>query len=174
MTKKRSSTYFKLQVSVIIVFIALGLTFIACKPAEKAEEKVTEPISVPKEESPAVVSGKTTFKWIPVKAGVTKAQISIGRGVVCPFEFSGVDPKVKKVKLSIKEEKIAKMGVIVADEEVEIKDGKVASSVMFSVPPGTRLGNYELTVQVKDTATGAVIGEGVIPFQVLPKGAAGC
>lgn len=173
MTKKRGSTYFKLWVSLIIVFIALGLTFVACKPAEKAEEKVTEPISVPKEEPP-VVSGKATFKWIPVKAGTTKAQISIGRGVVCPFEFSGVGSEVKKVKLSIKEEKIAKMGVIVADEETEIKDSKIASSVMFSVPPGTRLGNYELTIQAKDAATGVVIGEGVIPFQILPKGAAGC
>jgi len=172
--RKKGSTYFRIWVSLIGIFIASGLTFVACKPAEKAEEKVTEPISVPKEESPAVVSGKTTFKWIPVKAGVTKAQIAIGRGVVCPFEFSGVNPEIKKVKLSIKEEKIAKMGVIVADEEVEIKDGKVASSAMFSVPPGTRLGDYELAIQAKDAQTGAVIGEGVIPFQVLPKGAAGC
>jgi hypothetical protein len=182
---KEGFAYTWLWMWVIIVFWA-GPTLLSCKPAQKVEEVKEE---VPAEAQPAPVAPapeevgipaqvtpapETTFKWTPAKAGVTKAQVSLGRAVVCPFEFGITDPKIKKVKFSIKEEKIAKMGIIVADEEVATSEGKAASSAMFSVPAGTRLGNYELTIVAKDAATGEVIGEGIIPFQLLPKGAGGC
>ncbi|MBI5049393.1 MAG: hypothetical protein HZC11_00585 [Nitrospirae bacterium] len=160
-------TFFMLFVSLVIVVAfaaAAGIT--AEAPKTKKETKAAT-----KESAPAA---KTTFKWIPAKAGVTKAQVSIGRSVVCPFEFGVSDAKTAKVKLSIKEANISKMGIIVADEEVTVTGGKAASSAMFSIPGGTRLGNYELTVVAKNAATGAVIGEGKIPFQVMPKGAGGC
>jgi hypothetical protein len=174
MMKKRSSTYFKLWVSLIVVFIALGLTFVACKPTKQAEEQVTEPIPAPVEEAPAVVSGKTTFKWIPRKAGVKVAEIPLGKSVVCPFEFGINDPAVSKVNFSIKDDKLAQLGIVIAEEEVAVTEGKAASDAMFGITPGTRLGDYELAIVAKNAETGEIIGEGVIPFKVLPKGAGGC
>jgi len=160
----------------LLVSLAIGVAFLVAGLNTGADQTKSAPKTEKKEatkEAPASAP-KITFKWASTKAGATKAQVSIGRGVVCPFEFAGVAPKVKKVKLSIKDEKLAKMSIIVADEEVAVTEGKAASSAMFSVPAGTRLGNYELTVVAKDAATGEVIGEGIIPFQLLPKGAGGC
>jgi hypothetical protein len=160
----------------LLVYLVIVAAFLVARLSIDANQTKADTKTEKKEvakEAPASAP-KTTFKWTPTRAGVTKAQVVIGRGVVCPFEFAGVDPKVKKVKLSIKDEKHVKMGIIVADEEVAISEGKAASSAMFSVPAGTRLGNYELTIVAKDAATGEVISEGMIPFQLLPKGAGGC
>jgi len=173
--KGRSSfTHFKLWASLIIIFIALGLTFISCKPAKQAEEETTAPAPAVTEEAPAATSDKTTFKWIPLRPGVTVAQVGTGRAVVCPFEFTVNDPSITKVTLSIRDDKIAQMGVVIAEAEVDVADGKVASEAMFGVPPGTRLGNYELAIVAKNAETGEVIGEGIIPFQIVPPGIGGC
>ncbi len=124
---------------------------------------------------PAAPAAKAAFKWIPTKPGIKAAQVPIGKGVICPFEFTGIDAKAsKKVKFSIKDENIAKMGIAIDNEEVEVKDGKAAASAMISVSKSTKQGNYDLTIVAKDAATGAVIGEGVIPFQVISKSAVGC
>ncbi|MBI4686250.1 MAG: hypothetical protein HY756_00430 [Nitrospirae bacterium] len=120
-------------------------------------------------------AAKAAFKWTPTKAGATKAEAPIGKAVMCPFEFSGIDAKAtKKVKLSIKDENIAKMGIVIDNEEVDVKDGKAAASAMISIAKGTKQGSYDLTIVAKDAATGAVIGEGVIPVQVIAKSAVGC
>jgi len=170
MTRK----YFKLWVSLIVVFIALGLTFVACKPAKKAEEKVTEPIPAPAGEAPPAVPGKATFKWIPGRPGITAAEVPLGKSVVCPFEFDVNDPAVTNVSLSIKDDKLAQMGIVIAEEKVTVAEGKARSDALFGIAPGTRLGEYKLMVVAKNADTGEVLGEGEIPFKVLPKGAGGC
>lgn len=170
MTKKKNSTCFGLWASLIVVLIALGLTFISCKPAQQAEEKVTAPAPAPTEEAPAV----TDFKWIPARPGATEAEIPVGKAVVCPFEFVVDDPSISKVSFSIKDEKLAQMGIIIAEEEVDVADGKASSDAMFGIIPGTRYGDYKVTIVAKNAASGEVIGEGTIPFKVLPKGAGGC
>ena len=66
------------------------------------------------------------------------------------------------------------MGVMISEEEVDVIDGKAATVAWFGIHSGTDFGNYELPIIARNTETGEVIGEGIIPFQVVPSGVSGC
>jgi hypothetical protein len=196
MTKRSGLTSFRLWSCFIVIVIALGLTFVACKPAQQTEEKVvteqapaetetapavtetapavTETAPAVTETAPAPSSAKAVFSWTPARPGVKVAQVSTGRAAVNRFQFAINDKSITKVSLSIRDENVVKMGIVLADEELAVKDGKVATDAMFGLAAGTRVGNYELPIVAKNAATGEVIGEGIIPFQVVPQGVGGC
>lgn len=114
----------------------------------------------------------TNFKWKARRPGITRAQIALGRAVTLPFEFT-ITGNVKKVKFEIPK-KFSDLGIDVMEDEVAVKNGVAASSVLFSVPPGKPLGKFELPITAKDSATGKVLGQGNIPFMLLPPGVGGC
>lgn len=116
---------------------------------------------------------EVTFKWTPVKPGTTVAMITVGKATNLPFEFQVQDPRIKKVMLSIDDE-FVKMGIKLTHKERAVVGGKVVSSVEFLIKRGVTPGGYELKIRAKDTITGNVIGEGVIPFRVVPAPAVGC
>lgn len=112
------------------------------------------------------------FKWKARRPGITRAQIALGRAVTLPFEFT-ITGNVKKVKFEIPK-KFSDLGIDILDDEVAVKSGVASSSVLFSVPPGKPLGKFDLTITVKDSATGKILGQGSIPFMLLPPGVGGC
>lgn len=114
----------------------------------------------------------TNFKWRARRPGITRAQIALGRAVTLPFEFT-ITGNVKKVRFEIPK-KFSDLGIDVMDDEVAVKNGMATSSVLFSVPPGKPLGKFELPITAKDPATGKVLGQGNIPFMLLPPGVGGC
>lgn len=114
----------------------------------------------------------TNFKWKARRPGITRAQIALGRAVTLPFEFT-IKDGVKKVRFEVPK-KFSDLGIDIMDDEVIVKAGMAASSVLFSVPPGKPLGKFELTITAKDPSTGKVLGQGNIPFMLLPPGVGGC
>lgn len=122
--------------------------------------------------SVAYAEEATNFKWKARRPGITRAQIALGRAVTLPFEFT-ITGNVKKVRFEIPK-KFSDLGIDVMEDEVSVKNGMATSSVLFSVPPGKPLGKFELPITVKDAATGKVLGQGNIPFMLLPPGVGGC
>ncbi|MFN3395453.1 MAG: hypothetical protein ACK4Z9_01495 [Thermodesulfovibrionales bacterium] len=122
--------------------------------------------------SVAYAEEATNFKWRARRPGITRAQIALGRAVTLPFEFT-ITGNVKKVRFEIPK-KFSDLGIDIMEDEVNVKNGMAASSVLFSVPPGKPLGKFELTITAKDPATGKVLGQGNIPFMLLPPGVGGC
>lgn len=114
----------------------------------------------------------TNFKWRARRPGITRAQIALGRAVTLPFEFT-ITGNVKKVRFEIPK-KFSDLGIDIMEDEVTVKNGMAASSVLFSVPPGKPLGKFELPITAKDPATGKILGQGNIPFMLLPPGVGGC
>lgn len=114
----------------------------------------------------------TNFKWKARRPGITRAQIALGRAVTLPFEFT-ITGNVKKVRFEIPK-KFSDLGIDIMEDEVTVKNGMATSSVLFSVPPGKPLGKFELPITAKDPATGKVLGQGNIPFMLLPPGVGGC
>lgn len=149
--------------------VELGKPFVQPAPLPKELPK-----EVPKKlEAPeATPYARVAFTWIPVRPGVRVAQIAQGRSVTCPIEFSGLPANFTgPVKLEIKDQKVAEMGVSLG--EAVVKDGKIKSAAFFSLAPGGPVGSRRLAIVAKDEG-GNVIGEGEIPFLVLPPGAGGC
>lgn len=122
--------------------------------------------------SVAYAEEATNFKWRARRPGITRAQIALGRAVTLPFEFT-ITGNVKKVRFEIPK-KFSDLGIDIMEDEVAVKNGMVTSSVLFSVPPGKPLGKFELPITAKDPATGKVLGQGNIPFMLLPPGVGGC
>lgn len=122
--------------------------------------------------SAAYAEEASNFKWKARRPGITRAQIALGRAVTLPFEFT-ITGNVKKVRFEIPK-KFSDLGIDVMEDEVIVKNGMASSSVLFSVPPGKPLGKFELTITAKDSATGKVLGQGNIPFMLLPPGVGGC
>lgn len=122
--------------------------------------------------SVAYAEEATNFKWRARRPGITRAQIALGRAVTLPFEFT-ITGNVKKVRFEIPK-KFSDLGIDVLEDEVTVKNGMATSSVLFSVPPGKPLGKFELPITAKDPATGKVLGQGNIPFMLLPPGVGGC
>ncbi len=122
--------------------------------------------------SAAYAEEASNFKWKARRPGITRAQIALGRAVTLPFEFT-ITGNVKKVRFEIPK-KFSDLGIDVMEDEVVVKNRMASSSVLFSVPPGKPLGKFELTITAKDSATGKVLGQGNIPFMLLPPGVGGC
>lgn len=151
----------------MLVLTAIVFTFLVIPIAGwRIEEK--KYISV----SAANAEEASNFKWKARRPGITRAQIALGRAVTLPFEFT-ITGNVKKVKFEIPK-KFSDLGIDVMEDEVVVKKGMASSSVLFSVPPGKPLGKFELTITAKDSATGKVLGQGNIPFMLLPPGVGGC
>lgn len=122
--------------------------------------------------SVAYAEEATNFKWRARRPGITRAQIALGRAVTLPFEFT-ITGNVKKVRFEIPK-KFSDLGIDIMEDEVTVKNKVATSSVLFSVPPGKPLGKFELPITAKDPATGKVLGQGNIPFMLLPPGVGGC
>lgn len=154
------------RLSITVILVSLALLFFTVNKGE--ELKGIYKIEVSKALAEEVIS----FKWIPRRPGITKAQIALGRAVTLPFEFT-IKGDVKRVRFEIPK-RFSDLGIDVADDEVDVKDGKAKSSVIFTVPPGKPLGRFELEITVKDAKTGKGLGKGTIPFMLLPPGVGGC
>lgn len=152
-----------LRVILTIMILSLLTIPLTAKKMQKGEVSY---ISI------AYAQEATNFKWRARRPGITRAQIALGRAVTLPFEFT-ITGDVKRVKFEIPK-KFSDLGIDIMEDEVIVKNGMAASSVLFSVPPGKPLGKFELTITAKNAATGKVIGQGNIPFMLLPPGVGGC
>lgn len=150
----------------IILIITILVSLIIPIQGEKAQKKGFTYVTT------AHAQEASNFKWRARRPGITRAQIALGRAVTLPFEFT-ITGNVKKVKFEIPK-KFSNLGIDVMEDEVPVKNGIAASSVLFSVPPGKPLGRFELTITAIDPASGKVLGKGNIPFMLLPPGVGGC
>ncbi len=150
---------------IIVTIIVLSLLTIPIAGKE-AKKKELAYISV------AFAEEATAFKWKARRPGITRAQIALGRAVTLPFEFT-IRGNVNKVRFEIPK-KFSDMGIDIMEDEVMVKNSMASSSVLFSVPPGKPLGKFELTITAKDAGTGKILGQGNIPFMLLPPGVGGC
>ncbi len=123
--------------------------------------------------SQAMAVEQTEFEWFPNRPGITRAQIALGRAVTLKFEFRLKGQDVSRVVFGIPK-KFADMGVFIDPKEVNVKDGIAKSMAIFSIPPGTPLGKFELIIVAVDAKTKKELGRGEIPFMLLPAGVGGC
>jgi hypothetical protein len=154
--------------------VELGKPYVGMEPELRGEVEALPTGEVALETTSRVLpSGyaEVTFSWTPVRPGITVAQIAQGRSVTCPFEFTGLTNYTGTVTLEIKNPKIKEMGIALATPTV--REGRIESAALFNLALGGPIGFHKLVIVAKDD-TGAIIGEGEIPFIALPPGAGGC
>ncbi len=62
------------------------------------------------------------------------------------------------------------IGINISPEEVAVHEGIAGSIVEFKIPRGIPLGRHNLAVRVLETGTDRLIGNGILPFILLPSG----
>lgn len=150
----------------IILMISVITIVVVAKTPEKNlmnQEIITQ----------ALATEQTEFEWFPNRPGITRAQIALGRAVTLKFEFRLKGQDASKVLLGIPK-RFADMGIFISPKEVSVKDGVAKSMAIFSIPPGTPLGKFELTIVTVDAKTKKELGRGEIPFMLLPARVGGC
>lgn len=107
------------------------------------------------------------FRWVSENKGETVSEVVIGSARIVPFEFI-VGEGVSKVKITIENEELRKMGIFLDEETLSVENGRVSSKAYFSLKEGTPARRYDLEITARDAATGRVVGKGTIPFAVFP------
>lgn len=105
------------------------------------------------------------FRWISPNPALKSVITTTGNSVSIPFEFK-VEKNISEVTLEIEDKTMEHMGVYLEKAAVEVKDGVAASVATFRLTKAISDGHHRLKIIAKDNATGNVIGEGEIPFNV--------
>jgi hypothetical protein len=127
-------------------------------------------VSVALSFSGIVGSGKksgSSFRWSTGVAQDTVIHITTGKAVVVPFEFR-VESKVSTVSLAIGDASLQEKGIAFEETAIAVKNGVAFSKVIFNIRTEGRLraGRYHLTIIATDAATGRIVSEGELPFNL--------
>ncbi len=105
------------------------------------------------------------FRWISPKPALKSVMTTTGNEVSIPFEFR-VEPSISEVRMEIGDKAMELMGVYLDKSVIKVNSGIAASTVTFRLNKAISDGHHRLKIIAKDNATGNVIGEGEIPFNV--------
>jgi len=107
------------------------------------------------------------FKWSTGGPQNTVIQITTGKAVIVPFEFR-VESNVSTVSLAIGDASLQEKGITFEETVVAMNNGVAFSKVIFNIRPEGRLrsGHYHLTIIARDAATGRIVSEGGLPFNL--------
>lgn len=107
------------------------------------------------------------FKWSTGGPQDTVVQITTGKAATVPFEFR-VEGSVSTVSLAIGNASLQEKGIAFEETVIAMKNGLAFSNVIFNIRPEGRLraGRYHLTIIARDAATGRIVSEGELPFNL--------
>jgi len=108
------------------------------------------------------------FEWISTPPGQRVIKVATETEIMVPFRVK-TKGGVSRIKFSVPRKFIA-LGIRVRDSVVTVKSGIASSAVLFNVPRGMPLGRYDLVIMIIDPASNKEIGNGTIPFILLPRG----
>ena len=111
---------------------------------------------------------KVEFQWYPTIPGKTVQEVTTETEVAIPFKFR-IKERVSLVIFTISKEYRA-FGIRIVKRTAHVREGAAISKVDFNVPGGMPLGRHSLVIRVIDSDTGKEIGQGEIPFILLPSG----
>jgi len=134
---------------IVCVFCILCVAVLAYRPLKDGER------------------GESYFSWV---SGTTKdrvVQLTTGKCAAVPFEFR-VGSNVSGVLFEIKEDSLWGKGIFLEETAVQVRRGIASSRVTFNCERGARVraGHYAITIIARDAASGKMIREGKIPFDI--------